>query len=45
MDGPERLVVELFYLNLEVDAEIDSVLVYINDLNLEVWYDINTGDY
>lgn len=26
-------------------AQIDSALIYINDLNLEIWHDIDTGSW
>ncbi|GAA6618002.1 NIL domain-containing protein [Scytonema sp. NUACC26] len=35
-----------FDLDLQGSSEqIESALIYINDLNLEIWHDINTGDY
>ncbi len=35
-----------FDLDLQGSSEqIESALIYINDLDLEIWHDINTGDY
>ncbi|KYC37523.1 ABC transporter [Scytonema hofmannii PCC 7110] len=35
-----------FDLDLQGSCEqIESALIYINDLDLEIWHDINTGDY
>lgn len=35
-----------FDLDLQgTSAQIDSALTYINDLNLEIWHDIDTGSW
>lgn len=35
-----------FDLDLQGSSEqIESALIYINDLDLEIWHDINTGDW
>ncbi|MUH00121.1 ABC transporter [Scytonema sp. UIC 10036] len=35
-----------FDLDLQGSHEqIESALIYINDLDLEIWHDITTGDY
>lgn len=35
-----------FDLDLQgTSAQIDSALIYINDLNLEIWHDIDTGSW
>jgi ABC-type methionine transport system ATPase subunit len=35
-----------FDLDLQGSSEqIESALIYINDLDLEIWHDINTGNF